>query len=98
MYNVLLNQKIVNRNRYTATVFNRLIHTELLIIDDFGLSYLNPQQMLGFMEVIEDRHARWATIFVSQVPVINWRELMTENTTATEAIRDRIVHTAMRLT
>ncbi|MGL5893723.1 MAG: IS21-like element helper ATPase IstB [Bacteroidales bacterium] len=86
-------------NRIAGTLprfFDRLSHTELLIIDDFGLRCLDPQQMLDFMEIIEDRQGRCATIFVSQVPVTNWMELMAENTTATEAIFDRIVHTAIR--
>jgi DNA replication protein DnaC len=52
--------------------------------------------MLDFMELIEDRHGRHATIFISQVPVKNWYDLMTENTTAADGILDRIVHTAIR--
>ncbi len=76
--------------------FDKMSATDLLIIDDFGLRCLDGQQMLDFMELIEDRHGRRATIFVSQVPVSNWYELMSENTTAADAILDRIVHTAVR--
>lgn len=76
--------------------FDKLSAVELLIIDDFGMRCLDAQQMLDFMEIIEDRHGRHATIFVSQVPIANWMELMAENTTAAEAILDRIVHTAVR--
>ena len=89
----------ITLNRVAGTLprfFDRLSATELLIIDDFGLRRLDPQQMLDFMEIIEDRHGRQATIFVSQVPVSDWMELMAENTTAAEAILDRIVHTAIR--
>ena len=70
--------------------------TELIIIDDFGMRRLDAQQMLDFMELIEDRHGRCATIFVSQVPVADWYDLLVENTTAADAILDRIVHTAVR--
>lgn len=86
-------------NRVAGTLprfFDKLSAVELLIIDDFGMRCLDAQQMLDFMEIIEDRHGRHATIFVSQVPVANWMELMAENTTAAEAILDRIVHTAVR--
>lgn len=86
-------------NRVAGTLprfFDKLSAVELLIIDDFGMRCLDAQQMLDFMEIIEDRHGRHATIFVSQVPVASWMELMAENTTAAEAILDRIVHTAVR--
>lgn len=86
-------------NRVAGTLprfFDKLSSTELLIIDDFGMRRLDAQQMLDFMEIIEDRHGRCATIFVSQVPVSDWMELMAENTTAAEAILDRVVHTAIR--
>ena len=76
--------------------FDKISATDLLIIDDFGLRRLDAQQMLDFMELIEDRHGRHATIFISQVPVKNWYDLMAENTTAADAILDRIVHTAIR--
>ena len=45
--------------------FDKLSATELLIIDDFGMRCLDAQQMLDFMEILEDRHGRCATIFVS---------------------------------
>ena len=31
---------------------------DLLIIDDFGMKILDGQQLLDFMELIEDRHGR----------------------------------------
>lgn len=76
--------------------FDKMSATDLMIIDDFGLRRLDPQQMLDFMELIEDRHGRRATVIVSQVPVANWYDLMAENTTAADAILDRLVHTAIR--
>lgn len=76
--------------------FDKMSATNLLIIDDFGLRRLDAQQMLDFMELIEDRHGRTSTIFVSQVPVADWYDLLSENTTAADAILDRIVHTAVR--
>ena len=53
------------------------------------------QQLLDFMEVIEDRHGQKATIIVSQLLVANWYDVMKGNTTAADAILDRLVHTSV---
>jgi len=76
--------------------FTKLAQTDLLIIDDFGMNLLDGQQLLDFMEIIEDRHGRKATIIVSQLPVSDWYDVMKGNTTAADAILDRLVHTSVR--
>ncbi len=76
--------------------FAKLAQTDLLILDDFGLKVLDGQQLLDFMEIIEDRHGQKATIIVSQLPVSDWYEILKKNATAADAILDRIVHTAVR--
>jgi len=76
--------------------FDRLAQTDLLVIDDFGMKVLEGQQLLDFLEVIEDRHSRKATIIISQLPIADWYDIMCSNTTAADAILDRIVHTAIR--
>ena len=45
---------------------------------------------------MEDRHGRKSTIIVSQLPVVNWYDMMKVNSTAADAILNRIVHTAQR--
>lgn len=85
--------------RVSATLhhfFDRMSQTDLLIIDDFGLKKLDGQQMLDLMEIMEDRHGRKSTLITSQVPVSDWYDLLEANTTAADAILDRIVHTATR--
>jgi DNA replication protein DnaC len=74
----------------------RIEKHDLLIIDDFGLQPLDPQNRTALMEIIEDRHGQKSTIFTSQVPVSKWHEVIGENTIA-DAILDRIVHDAHRL-
>ncbi len=69
---------------------------KLLIIDDFGLSCLDRMQSLDFMEIIEDRHGKSSTILVSQLPMADWYDLITENTIA-DALMDRIIHSAIRI-
>ena len=76
--------------------FARLAQTDLLILDDFGMKVLDGQQLLDFMEIIEDRHGQKATIIISQLPVANWYDVMKGNTTAADAILDRLVHTSVR--
>lgn len=73
------------------------------IIRGYDLLYkikriLKASQTKHVMEVIEDRHARRATIIASQLPVSEWYEVLEANTTAADAILDRIVHTAVRFT
>ena len=98
-YNIfkLFEQIAMARMEGTLTrFFNRIADTDLLIIDDFGVRSLDKQQMLDFLELMEDRHAMKSTIIVSQLPVANWYDMMRSNSTAADAILDRIVHTAQR--
>lgn len=74
----------------------RIEKFDLLILDDFGLQPLEPQNRNSLMEIIEDRHGQKSTIFTSQVPVGKWHEIIGEKTIA-DAILDRIVHDAHRL-
>ena len=78
--------------------FAKIAQTNLLILDDFGVKVLEGQQLLDLMEIIEDRHGRNSTIIVSQLPVANWYDILNGNTTAADAILDRIVHTSKRFT
>ncbi len=76
--------------------FDTLSKCQLLILDDFGLTHLDKNQQLDFMEIVEDRHSGRATIVVSQLPVSKWYETIGEETIA-DAILDRLVHTSHRV-
>ena len=98
-YNVYKLFEELNLARISSTVhkfFTRLAQTDLLILDDFGVKVLDGQQLLDFMELIEDRHGQRATIIASQLPISNWYDILKGNTTAADAILDRLVHTATR--
>ena len=69
---------------------------KLLILDDWGLEPLGPEQRRDLLEIIEDRYGRSATIITSQLPVDRWHELIGDPTLA-DAILDRIIHNAHRL-
>lgn len=80
-----------------ASCFDRLAALDLLIIDDFGMKKLDGQQLLDFMEVIEDRHGRRSTIISSQLPVSDWYDVLEKNATIADAILDRLTKTSHRI-
>jgi DNA replication protein DnaC len=69
---------------------------QTLIIDDFCLSSMSESEEKDFFELIEERHRKVSTIFISQNPVNLWHSLM-PNPAIADAILDRIVHTAIRI-
>lgn len=98
-YNLYRLFEEINLARISSTLhqfFAKLAQTDLLILDDFGMKVLDGQQLLDFMEIIEDRHGQNATIIISQLPVANWYDVMKGNTTAADVILDRLVHTSVR--
>ncbi len=50
-------------------LFDKIAKAGLLILDDFGLAHLDKKQQMDLMEIMEDRHAKKATIIVSQLPI-----------------------------
>ena len=78
-------------------LFRQLVRTDLLIIDDWGPDRLAPQQRRDLMEIVEDRHGAGSIIVTSQLPVDAWHAVIDEPTLA-DAILDRLVHNAYRLT
>jgi len=98
-YNVqklLLKTKISRIEGTILKFFEFISKTDLLILDDFGLTHLEQQQQLDLMEMIEDRHGTSSTIIASQLPVSNWYDVIGEETIA-DAILDRLVHTSYRV-
>lgn len=93
---LLLKTKMSRIDGTIYKFFEKLSKAELLILDDFGLTHLEQQQRMDFMEIIEDRHASAATIIASQLPVSNWYDVIGEETIA-DAILDRMVHTSYRI-
>ena len=69
---------------------------KLLILDDWGLEPLGPEQRRDLLEIAEERHGRGATLITSQIPVDRWHDLIGDPTLA-DAILDRIVHNAHRI-
>ena len=74
----------------------KILRSELLILDDFGLHPLDNQSRMMLMEIVEDLHGKTSMIFTSQLPVSAWFEMIGEKTIA-DAVLDRIVHDAHRI-
>lgn len=98
-YNVqklLIKTKMARLEGTILKFLDKAAKTDLLILDDFGLTYLEQQQRMDILEMIEDRHAVKSTIIASQLPVANWYDIIGEETIA-DAILDRIAHTSHRI-
>lgn len=63
----------------------------LLILDDFGLERLAPENRRDLFEIMERRYDRGATLIASQFEVEHWHDIIGDPTLA-DAILDRFVH------
>ncbi len=75
----------------------QLANTHLLILDDWGIEPLNTAQRHDLMHLMDDRYQSASTLIASQLPVDQWYDLIGDNTLA-DAILDRLIHNAHRLT
>lgn len=77
-------------------LLTRIARTDVLILDDWGMSPIRDAERCDMLEVLDDRHGIRATIMTSQVPPGKWNDLAGDPTTA-DAIWDRLLHGAHRL-
>jgi DNA replication protein DnaC len=73
-----------------------LAKVEVLLIDDFGLAPFTDENRRDFLEIADERYNRKATIITSQLPVQNWHQAIGDSTLG-DAILDRLVHNAYRI-
>ena len=74
----------------------KLARQQLIILDDFGLQTLSEKQRVDFFELLEERHGRKTTIYISQIPVHEWFDIIGDNTIA-DAIVDRVIHQSIKI-
>lgn len=81
--------------------FNRrlaqLARIDLLALDDFAIAPITPSERNYLLELLDDRVGTRSTLITSQLPVSGWHEWLNDPTLA-DAILDRIVHAAHRIT
>lgn len=80
-----------------AGVLARLARLDLLILDDWGLTPLRDQDRRDLLEVAEDRDGTRSTLVTSQIPTEKWHDYLGDPTVA-DAIADRLLHSAHRVT
>lgn len=78
-------------------LLQQLARTQLLILDDWGLTAFKDQERRDVLEILDDRYGRCATVVTSQLPVDHWHEVVGDPTFG-DAILDRLVHNAYRIT
>jgi DNA replication protein DnaC len=69
---------------------------DVLLVDDFLIRPLGPDQGADVLEVIEDRVQLRSTIVTSQLPVAMWHEALGEPTVA-DGILDRLLENVHRI-
>ena len=81
----------------TERVLRSYLTPSLLLIDDFGLKRLTPQQSSDLYEIIIERHKRSSTIITSNRAVDEWIPLFDDPLLAQSAL-DRLAHNAHQIT
>jgi DNA replication protein DnaC len=79
------------------TVLARFARVDVLVLDDWGLVALKDLHRQDLLEILDDRDGARSTIITSQLPCDRWHEYLGDPTLA-DAILDRVVHRAHRLT
>ncbi len=74
----------------------KLIRTDLLILDDLGIKPLPPTATQDLYDILEERYQSKSTVITSQLPLENWKEVI-DDPVALEAIMDRLIHGAFKL-
>jgi DNA replication protein DnaC len=88
----LLNDLAVARNIGTyKKLMAQYKRAQLLILDEWLLHRLKESEARDLLEIVEARHQKGSTIFLSQFAPAGWHTKIGEGTLA-DAILDRIVH------
>lgn len=75
---------------------SKLARTQLLVLDDFGLSPMTHRLRMALLQIMEDRYERKSIIITSQLPFKTWYDYIGEPTLA-DAIMDRLSASANRI-
>lgn len=79
-----------------SRLLGKMMRYEVLILDDFGSGALRDGQRHDLLEILEDRYDRCSTVLASQLPIAKWHGWIGDATLA-DAILDRIVHSAYKI-
>lgn len=68
----------------------------LLILDDWLRDPLSQEQARNLLDLLDERYRKAACLFATQLPITQWHQQIQDPTLA-DAMLDRIVHDALRL-
>ncbi len=88
--------RILHGNGGFARWLAALARTDVLVLDDWGMTALDGPTRSDLMEIIDDRAGTRATIVTSQLPVEHWHAWIGDATIA-DAILDRLLSRSHRL-
>jgi DNA replication protein DnaC len=74
----------------------RLARVDLLVLDDWGVAPLTPENARDLLDILDDRYQRRSTLVCGQAPEETWHGLIGDPTLADAAL-DRLVHNAHRI-
>lgn len=70
--------------------------TDLLVVDDWGIAPMSPENRRDLLEILDDRYGNRSTLITSQLPPGKWYEYLDDPTLA-DAILDRVIHNAYKI-
>jgi DNA replication protein DnaC len=73
-----------------------LARTDVVVLDDWGLTALDATTRADLLELVDDRAGRRATIITSQLPVEHWHAWIGDATIA-DAMLDRLLANSHRI-
>lgn len=79
-----------------ARFLARLARTDILVIDDWGLTPSRDPERQELLEILEDRYGSRSTIITSQIPPNRWHDHLGDATMA-DAILDRLLHNSHKV-
>lgn len=77
-------------------ILEKIAKSDVLVLDDFGISVLDKNEREALLEIVEDRYKIRSTIIASQTPIEKWHEIIQDPTIA-DAILDRLVHNSHKI-
>ena len=87
--------RIAHADGSFGKLLTQLARTDVLLLDDWGMTPLDQAGRHDLLEVIDDRSTR-STIITSQLPIEHWHAWLNDPTVA-DAILDRLIHRAHRI-